>query len=80
MLLRDIVGKAEAVFVEGIGPLHRHFDLHPVALSSNQNGRIDQCGLFAIQIVHKGFKPTLVVQFHALLWGVALVNQLDFQA
>ena len=73
--LRDVVGKAQHRLVIGVGPLHRDLDDDAVALAADRDRRRVQRLLRAVEIVHEGFEPAVVMERHGLRLGAAQIGQ-----
>ena len=75
--LRDVVGEAKRVFVEGVGPLHRHFDGDAVFAGGHQDRFGYQRLLRLIEVGDIGCEPALVKQVGFDRLFRALVGQDD---
>ena len=75
--LRDVVGEAKRVFVEGVGPLHRHFDGDAVLAGGHQDRFRHQRLLRLIEVGDIGRETALVEQIGFDRLFRALVGQDD---
>ncbi len=73
--LRDVVGETEHVFLIGIVPLHRQFDLNVVAGGVQVKHAVVERGFVAVEMLDERLDPALVFE-HIFLAG-ALVPQPD---
>ena len=75
--LRDVVGEAERVFVEGVGPLHGHFDGDAVLAGGHQDRFGHKRLLCLIEVGDIGRETALVEQIGFDRLFRALVGQDD---
>ena len=60
--LRNIVGKAQRVFMEGIRPAHRQLDRNVIAGGLEGDGVMHGCPR-PVQPFNKGHQPTFIEEF-----------------
>ena len=78
--LRDVVGEAQGRLVVAVVPLERGLDLDAVALAGEQDRRLVDRGLGAVQVGDEGHEAAVVVEDVLGRLGVALIAQQDRDA
>ena len=71
--LRNIIGKAEYIFLVGIVPLHGHFHADAILVCNEMKNSLVKRGFILVQVFHERANTALI--FEHILFVIAPVGE-----